>query len=130
MEAKELLNRVVFDLRRGLVGRVKAVHEPGHFISPVNQKPVLETVLELETGDSVVAKPAWLETAKTLQPHEEVFYNDVQSAVQQVVKALCGAAVACRLPPKLTFLLVGRAFQVQGGILLKPEAGEPEGWDE
>lgn len=122
MKPEELtVGRVVYDIQRGIIGKVRATYPPGEFISAENGKPVLAPVVELETGDTLVATAGVIEHWATLDPQHEPFYRDVVTAMQQVTKALCGAAAAHHIPAPLTFLMVGRAFQVQGGVLLKPD---------
>ena len=130
MEARDLVGKVIFDLRKHIVGRVVKIHEPGEFISPVNKEPVRERVAELNTGDTLVASDEKVAQWGILDAQHENFFNDISNALGQLTKAMCEAAVALKIPPKLTFLMIGRAMQVQGGMLLKPEAGEGEGWDE
>jgi hypothetical protein len=130
MEAKDLLEKVVYDLKKSIVGKVIAVHEPGQYISPANKKPVLDTVLELDTGDSFIANEEALKRWTVLAPAEVAFYTTVNQGVTMMVKTLCGEAVRQQITAKLTFLMLGRTLQVQGGVLLKPEGDEPDGWGE
>jgi hypothetical protein len=131
MKAEELIGKVVVDVKRFVAGRVDKVHAPGEFISSVNKKPVLAPVIEMSTGETFVAPDESLAQWQVLDPIQTAFFNDINNAIAQATTAICKAAVAMKIPPKIAFLLLGRAYQVQGGILLKPEPGEEgegEGW--
>jgi hypothetical protein len=123
------IGAIVCDVARGVVGKIDKTHEAGTYISPVNKKPVLAPVIELDTGESFVAEARNLDAFQVVQGPAEQFYRDVQTAIGEVTKGICAGAARMKLPPKVAFLILGRAFQIQGGILLKPEDGEPEGWE-
>jgi hypothetical protein len=123
------VGQIVCDVRRNVAGMIKAIHEPGTYISPVNRKPVLARVVEFDTGETFVADAAAIEHFELIEGPAEQFYRDVQTAVTTMTKAICGGAAKLKIPPKTAFLILGRAFQVQGGILIRPEEGEPDGWD-
>jgi len=46
----------VFDKVTGSMGRVKKLHGPGEYVSPANQLPVEDAVLELEGGASFLVE--------------------------------------------------------------------------
>jgi hypothetical protein len=130
MEPKDLVGKVVYDVERNLCGRVKAFYAPGEYVSSHNGAPVDAPVLEFEGGESFVAKPEALKRWTVIEDsRHDAFQRDVVAAVGQIIKALCQAAHGFDMPPKLAFLMVGRAFQTQGGVLLKSEDGEQETWD-
>ena len=114
---------------RPFIGKVKKTYPAGECISPANKKPIMAPVVELETGDILIADAKHVEGWNVLEPAHERFYQDAHGAVVQVVKALAGVAATLKMPPQVAFLIIGRLFQVQGGILLAPSPeGEGEQW--
>jgi hypothetical protein len=127
------VGKVVFSVAgvegRPFIGRVKRTYAAGEYVSEVNKKPMMEPAVELETGDVLVATAKKIDGWSVLEPAHERFYADASGAVVQVVKALAGVAAALKIRPQLAFLIIGRLFQVQGGLLLRPsDEGEAETW--
>jgi len=129
MKPEELVGKVVYDVARNVIGRVAKAHEKSAYVSPANGLSVDAPVIEFEGGESFIATPDALAAWTVIdEPKAEAFYRDVSKAMQVLTKAMCAAAASSGLSPQLTFLIVGRLLQVQGGALLKLSTHEKESW--
>jgi hypothetical protein len=133
MAAEHLIGKVLLDKRRFVAGRVKAVHPPGAFVSQYNRKPVESSVIEMESGETFVVKDeadalgGWT----VLEDVAEQFFKDSQTAINAITQAILGAAKGAGIERNTAFLVLGRLFQVQGGILVLPvQAETPNEWSE
>jgi hypothetical protein len=122
---------VIYGLKKGFVGKVARLYEAGEFVSPANKKPVQAPVVTLETGDSLIADEESIKDWEVLDAKGAQFFKDCNQATTEITKAICGAARGLGISPALCFLILGRAFMLQGGALLKPQTSEEEGkgWD-
>ena len=122
----DLSGKIVLDLSRQFAGRVKALHAPSEYISPINRLPVDCPVLELETGESFVLKSR--EHFATLVVVEDeravAYYEETWKMVQEATRLACGIAARIGIAPRVAFLMVGKALQAQGGILLRKQQEE------
>lgn len=128
-EKSDLNGKIVVDLARQFAGRVKTIHAPCQYVSPINGVKVECPVLEMETGESFVLSSA--EHFANLVVIEDdwavQYYEDVWTMVREVTKAVCGVAAKMGLTPQVAFLMVGKALQAQGGMLLKRQEEEAHG---
>jgi hypothetical protein len=128
-EKSDLVGKIVLDLSRQFAGRVRALHAPNEYVSPINRQPVDCPVLELETGESFVLKSREHFATLVVVEDERVveYYADVWKLVQETTRLSCGVAAKIGIAPQVAFLMVGKALQAQGGILLRRQQEEAHG---
>lgn len=123
MRAFEEPGVTVFDAVSGRVGVVKRRHEPGTYVSPVNQVVVQSAVLEMDDGQSFVLRDDDTDTTRftLLDERKAEFVRVLAGAVNETLTA--GAHEAAKLMSQQLFVKLTCAVLRRQADMLSAKAG-------
>lgn len=103
--------RLVLHVESGVIGRARRYYLPGEWTSPVNDKAVDGSVLELDTGDAFLVKDG--DTFLPLTPAESAAYEGVTAVLTEAMRVSMVTAAKAGLTQRNFLLLATSALETQ-----------------
>ena len=109
----------------GAIGRVRTMHRPGSYVSPINGQPVHSDVVELDDGNAFLLNPGYENAWSPLLERDVAFVAWVNDRVRDIVVEAVGKAKWMGVPSFETAAALRYVFERQARKLPTHRGGDP-----